>query len=365
MNGTTIAILMAAGLACGSCAPGAMQADARPADARRAPQQPAAAAGQPAQVPVMAPATAAAPAAAGVATGPAATSPAARGGGRGGVFGGPIELGPDDKQVYPDPPAGFHVNRAGIALGTRTNVSYDSKSLGTRRNIYVYTPAGYSPDRKYPVLYLLHGLGGDYNEWLTYGAEEVLNNLTADGKIQPMIVVFTNGDASVTVENQAGARRGPAGGARGRGGPGGGFDSWGAPFENDLLKDVIPYVEGHYPVIADREHRALAGLSMGGGQTLNIGLTHLDTFAWIGAFSPAPNTRPPAELVTDPAAIKEKVKLLWLSCGNKDGLIRVSRGVHTLLKEKDVPHVWNVDGHAHDGPEFVSNLYHFSQRLFK
>lgn len=290
----------------------------------------------------------------------AATTPGDRG--SGGAFGGPIELAPDDKRAFPDPPAGFNQKRDNVAAGTLTNVEYDSQSLGSRRNMYVYTPAGYSPDRKYPVLYLLHGLGGDYHEWLNYGAEQVLNNLMADGKCEPMIVVFTNGDGSVTVQNQAAHRNGPGGA---RGGPGGGFGSWGTPFENDLLKDVIPYVESHYPVIADREHRAIGGLSMGGGQTLNIGLSHLDTFAWIGGFSPAPNTKPAAELVPDPAAVKNKLKLLWLSCGDKDGLIRISRGVHIYLKEKGVPHVWNVDGHAHDGPEFASNLYLFVPHLFK
>lgn len=332
------------------------------------PVQPAASkAGQPGQsqdagnvpfatFPVMAAAAPTTPAA-----GPATTAPGARRGGARGGLGGAIELGPDDKPAFPDPPAGFNVKRENVPQGTMTNVQYDSKSLNARRNMYVWTPPGYSPDRKYPVLYLLHGLGGDYNEWLNYGAEHVLNNLAADGKIQPMIVVFTNGDASVTVENQAANRRGPARGARG----GGGFDSWGAAFENDLLKDIIPFVESKYPVIADREHRAIAGLSMGGGQTLNIALANLDKFAWVGGFSSAPNTKPPAQLVPDPAAVKDKLKLLWLSCGNRDGLIRVSQGVQRYLKEKGVPHVWHVDGHAHDGPEFASNLYLFAPHLFK
>ena len=137
------------------------------------------------------------------------------------------------------------------------------------------------------------------------------------------------------------------------------------PFEHDLLKDIIPYIESHYSVYTDREHRALAGLSMGGGQTLNIGLSNIATFAWIGGFSSAPNTRPPAQLVPDPAAAKERLKLLWLGCGNKDGLIRVSQGVHQYLKEKGVPHVWHVDSNAHDTTEWDNNLYFFAQRLFR
>jgi enterochelin esterase-like enzyme len=89
---------------------------------------------------------------------------------------------------------------------------------------------------------------------------------------------------------------------------------------------------------------------MGGGQSLNFGLAHLDTFAWVGAFSSAPNTKPPAQLLQDPAAAKEKLKLLWVSCGNRDGL-RISQGAHASLKAKDVPHVWSGDGHAHDATE--------------
>jgi enterochelin esterase-like enzyme len=138
-----------------------------------------------------------------------------------------------------------------------------------------------------------------------------------------------------------------------------------AAFEQDLLKDVIPVIEARYSVQADREHRALAGLSMGGGQSLNFGLAHLDTFAWVGAFSAAPNTNPPAELVPDPAQAKEKLKLLWLACGKKDDLIRISQGVHAYLKEKNVPHIWHVDGNGHDPTEWKNNLYLFSQHIFR
>ena len=106
-----------------------------------------------------------------------------------------------------------------------------------------------------------------------------------------------------------------------------------ARFEQDLLENLIPAIEKKYAALTEREHRALAGLSMGGGQTLNFGFGHLDSFAWIGAFSSAPNTRPPAELTPDPAAAKARLKLIYLSCGNKDGLINISQGVHAYLKE--------------------------------
>ena len=300
---------------------------------------------------------------------PAQTAPANPGaagaragrGGRGG-FGGPVELGPDDKPAFADPPAGFNARRDNVPHGELTAVQYDSKTLGTRRQIRVYTPPGYSANRKYPVLFLLHGIGGNDREWTrACHADNVIDNLLADGKIQPMIVVFPNGNASVTAGSRGCIPRGTD--AARRGGAGGGFGGWGTPFENDLLKDIIPYIESHYSVYTDREHRALAGLSMGGGQTLNIGLVHVETFAWVGGFSSAPNTKSPAELVPDPAVPKQ-LKLLWLACGNKDGLIRISQGVHNYLKEKGVPHVWHVDGNAHDNTEWANNLYLFAQRIF-
>jgi enterochelin esterase-like enzyme len=296
---------------------------------------------------------------------PAAGPPAQQGAGRGGRggFGGAIELGPDDKPAFPDPPAGFNVRREDIPHGELKVVQYDSKSLGTRRQVRVYTPPGYSAERKYPVLYLLHGIGGNDREWTqACHADEILDNLLAEGKIEPMVVVFPNGNSSITADAVSAS---PAQAGGGRGGPGGGFDSWGTPFENDLLTDIIPYIESNYSVYNDRDHRALAGLSMGGGQTLNIGLSRIDKFAWIGGFSSAPNTKAPAELVSDLAAAKEKLKLLWLACGNRDGLIRISQGVHNYLKEQGVPHVWHVDGNAHDTTEWDNNLFLFSQRIFK
>jgi enterochelin esterase-like enzyme len=138
-----------------------------------------------------------------------------------------------------------------------------------------------------------------------------------------------------------------------------------AKFERDLLDHLIPAIDKKYATLTDREHRALAGLSMGGGQTFNFGLGHLDTFAWIGAFSAAPNTQPPAALVPDPAAAREKLELLYISCGNKDGLMNISQGVHRYLVEHKVPHIWNVDDFGHDPAHWGSNLYHFAQRLFR
>ncbi|MDT8303754.1 MAG: alpha/beta hydrolase-fold protein [Sedimentisphaerales bacterium] len=265
-------------------------------------------------------------------------------------FGGPIELGPDDKPAFDDPPAGFRARRENIPHGELTMIEYDSKTVGTRRKMLIYTPPGYSTNKKYPVLYLLHGIGGDETEWKRLcQPENILDNLLADNKIKPMIVVMPNGRAQKNDRAEGNVfASAPA------------F----AAFEGDLLNDLIPAIETRYSVYTDREHRALAGLSMGGGQSLNFGLGHLDVFAWIGGFSSAPNTKPPAELVPDPAAAREKLKLLWLGCGNKDGLIRISLGVHNYLKEKNVPHIWHVDSNGHDGTEWANNLYLFVQHIF-
>jgi len=298
----------------------------------------------------------------GAAAQPASTNAGATGGrgGRGG-FGGPIELKPDDKPAFPNPPDGFDTSREGIERGKLERVEYDSKTVGVKRWMQVYTPPGYSKDTQYPVLYLLHGIGGnEREEWMKGGvANVVLDNLIADKKIEPMIVVFPNGNATT---NTAGG--GFSGGAGG-GGRAGGFGGWGKPFEDDLIKDIIPFMESHYSVKTDREGRALAGLSMGGGQSLNIGMANLDTFAWVGGFSSAPNTKPAAELVPDPEKAIKQLKLLYISCGNKDGLIRISQGLHAYLKEKNVPHIWHVDEHAHDFQHWKEALYNFSQLIFK
>jgi enterochelin esterase-like enzyme len=263
-------------------------------------------------------------------------------------FGGPIVLAPDDVQVKPEPPDDINA-RKDVPEGKLEMIAYDSKTVGTTRHMNVYTPPGYSPDKKYPVLYLLHGIGGDETEWERFAQPDLIeDNLLASGKAVPMIIVMPNGRA------QKDDRPGPN--------PFATAPAF-AAFEDDLLKDVIPEIESRYSVWKDRDHRAIAGLSMGAGQSLNFGLAHPETFAWIGSFSAAPNTKPPTELVPDPM-VADKLKLLYLSAGNKDGLIRISQGVHRYLKAHNIPHVWNVDGHAHDPTHWRNNLYYFLQAVF-
>jgi enterochelin esterase-like enzyme len=250
-------------------------------------------------------------------------------------------------------PAGFDVERSAIAHGKIDTISYDSKTVGTTRRALIYTPPGFSSKKKYPVLYLLHGIGGDEKEWLNGGKPQVvLDNLYADGKLVPMIVVLPNGRAMK--DDRAGGNIMAPDKVQAF-----------ATFEQDLLNDLIPFVEKKYPVLKDREQRAIAGLSMGGGQSLNFGLGNLDRFAWVGGFSSAPNTKPPAVLVPDPAAAKRQLKLLWISCGDKDGLLSFSKRTHDYLYEKGVPHIYYLEPGVHDFKVWKNGLYMFSQFLFK
>ncbi len=253
---------------------------------------------------------------------------------------------------FPDPPKDYDKKRDKIEHGKSEVVEYDSTSVGIKRKVRVYTPPGFSKDTKYPVFYLLHGIGGDENEWNRGGAPDViLDNLYADKKAVPMIVVMPNGRASkdLTARDPF-PKQSPA------------F----AAFEKDLLTDLIPFIEKTYPVKADRESRALAGLSMGGGQSLNFGLGNLDTFAWVGGFSSAPNTKKTDVLIKDHADAIKKLKLLYVACGDKDSLIRISENVHKMLDEKKVPHEYRViPGGAHDFKVWKSDLYHFGQLVFQ
>src|SRR6187399_2404860 len=254
--------------------------------------------------------------------------------------------------VKPGQP-GFDVLRDGIAHGNIDTITYKSKTVDTLRRALIYTPPGYSKKNKYPVLYLLHGIGGDEKEWLNGGKPQViLDNLYAENKIEPMIVVMPNGRAMK--DDRA---------------VGNIFDSVKvqafATFEKDLLNDLIPFIEKNFPVLKDREHRAIAGLSMGGGQSLNFGLGNLDKFAWVGGFSSAPNTKTPEALLPDPARAKSLLKLLWISCGDKDGLISFSKRTHDYLKQNNVPHIYYIEPGVHDFKVWKNGLYMFSQLIFK
>jgi enterochelin esterase-like enzyme len=293
------------------------------------------------------------------------------------------------QQDYPVPPQGFDQAREGIEKGKVERVEYDGTAVaaGLKRWMEVYTPPGYSPDRKYPVLYLIHGAGQNERAWVQSGrANVILDNLIADKKIVPMIVVFPNGDAST---NAGAARRGgggfgalggtnavpgTAGAARrgGRGGFGGGMTF--TDFENDLLKDLIPYVESHYSVTADAQHRALAGLSLGGMQTRTIGPAHPDGFAYLGVFSGG-NIQP--ENIADMPTFKKNVKLVFMSFGSREssaprgggtapaGPEGIKLAAEALTKAGIKAECYVSPGSAHDFTSWKRSLYYFSPLLFR
>jgi len=237
-------------------------------------------------------------------------------------------------------PKGFDQPRDNIAHGKLALVEYDSKTVGGKRKMNIHTPPGFSKDTKYPVFYLLHGAGDDETGWQKKGsADVILENLYADKKMVPMIVVMPNGFASKDK-----AKKGNA------------------AFEEDLLNDIIPYVESHYPVKTDRESRAIAGLSMGGGQALRIGLKNLDKFAWVGGFSSGGGGNLAQSLNDSTAA---KLRLLWVSCGDADKLMKTSEAFHNTLEEKKVAHVWHIDSGGHTWPVWKNDLYLISQMLFR
>jgi len=259
----------------------------------------------------------------------------------------------NSQNIVKHAPVGFDSLRAGIARGKIDSISYLSKTVGVIRKALIYTPPNYSKSRKYPVLYLLHGIGGDEKEWLKGGQPQViLDNLYAENKIEPTIVVMPNGRA-MKDDRATGNIMAPDK-----------VEAF-ATFERDLLNDLIPYIERKYPVIKDREHRAIAGLSMGGGQSLNFGLGNLDIFAWIGGFSSAPNTKPPEQLLPDPDKARKSLKLLWISCGDNDGLIAFSQRTHNYLNANNVPHIYYIEPGVHDFKVWKNSLYMFSQLIFK
>jgi enterochelin esterase-like enzyme len=266
-----------------------------------------------------------------------------------------------------------------VPHGAVASVHYNSTALGGIRRMHVYTPPGYESNReRYPVLYLLHGAGDVDDSWTSVGrAGFILDNLIAAGKAKPMIVVMPAGHV-----NGAGAALGgtvPPAAAQGMPGIGSGPD----PFANDFLTDLLPYVEKNYRVLTDRQNRAIAGLSMGGNQTLNIAIPHLERFAYIGVFSsgiisgargaapvePAPPFGEAWEkqnlAALDNAATKRGLNLLWFSTGKDDGLIGTTRNTVDLLKKHGFKPVFIESQGAHTWLNWRDYLSVFAPQLFQ
>jgi enterochelin esterase-like enzyme len=224
---------------------------------------------------------------------------------------------------------------------------YDSKILGGARMFYVYTPPGYeSRQQKYPVLYLLHGNGQVESSWTWTGrANVILDNLLADGKIKPMIVVMPYGHVSREIKPDVPPPADPL------------------AIEKELLTGVKPEVEQKYRVLTDRQHRAIGGLSMGAAQSLSIGLHNLDQFAYVAAFSGGGNRAEWEK--ADPALLNNKLKLLWLGCGTEDAAYKGVKGMEDLLTEKKIKHVFNPSGGGHSWPNWQTYLSKYTPLLFR
>lgn len=258
-------------------------------------------------------------------------------------------------------PLGFDKRNDRAAYGALTCTKYNSKTTGTERKCYIYTPASYDPAVTYPVLYLLHGIGGIETEWLAGAPNEILSNLIALDLLPPMMAVIPNVRAmkndsippEILGEENINA-----------------FDN----FICDLRDDLMPFIERNYPVSAAREGRAIAGLSMGGREALYIGLSMPDAFGYIGAFSPAPGLLPVAALrypgqftwgqMTLPAAYRDNTFILICS-GNQDDVVGdIPYEYHRALKENGVRHVFYMVDGGHDFGVWKNGLYHFARYIF-
>jgi len=270
-----------------------------------------------------------------------------------------------------------------VPHGAMAEVYYTSASLGGIRRAHVYTPPGYEAGTiKYPVFYLLHGAGDVDDSWSSVGrAGFILDNLIASGKAKPMIVVMPAGHV-----NGAGKALGAPAPAT----PAPVITPVGQPdpFAQDFVNDLMPYVEKHYRVLTDRQSRAIAGLSMGGAQTLNIAIPRLEKFAYIGVFSsgilgggrgaapgaPPPATPPPpfgeawekANLAAlDNAATKRGLRLFWFSTGKEDGLIGTTKNTVDLFKKHGFAPVYLESEGGHTWLNWRDYLSQFAPQLFQ
>jgi len=234
---------------------------------------------------------------------------------------------------------------------------YHSAAAGDDRDYYVYTPPGYDSKTKeiYPVLYLLHGYSDDASAWTAVGlANVILDNLIAQGKAKPMIVVMPLGYGTMEILRR-GALMDMEMRARNF-----------AKFREALLTEVMPRVESEYRISKDRTGRAVAGLSMGGAESLLNGLNTLDKFAWIGAFS---SGGIPWDFASDfpnlDASVNQQLRLLWIACGTEDGLITANRSLRTWLKSKGVKMTEIETPGAHTWTVWRRNLVEFTSLLFR
>jgi len=269
----------------------------------------------------------------------------------------------DSSLVYV--PGAEFMDTANVPHGAVASVTYYSTALARFRRMHVYTPPGYElGGGKFPIFYLLHGSGDNDDCWTSVGrAGFILDNLVAAKKAQPMIVVMPAGHTSASP---------PAPGA-----PRPARDE----FSEDFVNDVMPYVQTHYRTLTDRTHMAIAGLSMGGGQTLNISMSHLDRFGYIGVFSAgvfalgrggglppaaaAPEWEQQRANMLDDASLKPGLKLLWFGTGTDDRLIPTTRATIEMLKKHGFTPFFRESPGGHTWINWRNYLNEFAPQLFQ
>lgn len=263
--------------------------------------------------------------------------------------------------VPADKPAFYDVQD--VPHGEIRTLLYKSKSNGLTRELTVYVPPGYDQarNRRYSVLYLLHGFANDHHSWHRYGrANDILDNLIAQRAIEPFLVVMPMGYGGAHV-NGDGTGIAPEGA--------GTFGGDATLYERDLLEDVIPMIDRNYRTIADRKHRAIVGFSMGGGQAGRIGLRHLETFSQVGIMSAGlaggPDTEPMATLAANPAKTNKLIDLLWIACGKEDTALRGASTLHHALDQAGIEHTYVESEGAHHWRVWRRYLRDLAPLLFK
>lgn len=265
----------------------------------------------------------------------------------------------EDDDNY-DTPKGFDQKKSGVAYGSLRQISYNSTTTGTKRIANVILPAGYSDEKEYPVLYLLHGIGGDHTEWLGSNPVQVIGNLIAEEKAAEMIVVMPNVRAREDDKGKPGDIYSPEHFKA--------FDN----FINDLRDDLMPYMKKNYPIAEGRANTAIAGLSMGGRESIYIGLTMPDTFGYIGAFEPAvgvlPYDREDGLFTEDTLKLPEEYndRTYILICkGTKDTTVGdAPLNYHNALTKNGTPHAYYTVDFGHEPNAWKDGLYNFARRIF-
>jgi len=248
-----------------------------------------------------------------------------------------------------------------VPHGAMSSKYYYSNVTETWRRLYVYTPPGYDKNlkTKYPVVYVQHGGGEDENGWVVQGKTDlIIDNLIAEGKAKPMIVVIANGNIRSGI---------------------GGYSSEGMTgFKNEMIQNIVPFIDENYRTIADAKHRAICGLSMGGGQSFYAGLENTDVFASVGIFSSgifggirnASGSTFDAEkeipgLLSNSSAFNKKLDLFYISCGEGDMRIEHTKNAVAAMKEKGLDVKFNSFPGDHEWQVWRKSLHDFASRVFK